>query len=474
MKLFNTLYKRIVLAYTTLLVTSIGALGFFFISTPIGMDNILPTIIVSIALVSTVSIALAKLLIGNISHSLISIKNATSRLASGNFDQNVQLTTSNNTEELVETYNDMTNSLRQIVGDLYLDRNKLSTILDTMADGVVVIQRIFYLKSGEGLIELINVAAGNLLGLNPSGSIGKRFIDEITNRNLRNLVKQAMESSNQVQEDIELVNPPRYLSVIATPINQKDDDKVILTIHDLTRIHQVDSIRKQFVSNVSHELRSPLASMQAMVETLQNGAMEESDLAHEFLTSMHNEIDRMTQIVQELLDLSEIERTENTLELIPVDIIKLMMEIHSSFQSLAKLNHVELVTLMPKSLPHVLGEREKLRQIINNLVDNAIKFTDQGGTVTISTDLTEDAVRITVKDTGIGIHKNDQTHIFERFYRVDKSRKYRGTGLGLSIAKHLVQAHKGKLDLESEKGKGSVFTFSLSKVEVEATANQSS
>ena len=474
MKLFNTLYKRIVLAYTTLLVTSIGALGFFFISTPIGMDNILPTIIVSIALVSTVSIALAKLLIGNISHSLISIKNATSRLASGNFDQNVQLTTSNNTEELVETYNDMTNSLRQIVGDLYLDRNKLSTILDTMADGVVVIQRIFYLKSGEGLIELINVAAGELLGLNPSGSIGKRFIDEISNRNLRNLVKQAMESSNQVQEDIELVNPPRYLSVIATPINQKDDDKVILTIHDLTRIHQVDSIRKQFVSNVSHELRSPLASMQAMVETLQNGAVEESDLAHEFLTSIHDEIDRMTQIVQELLDLSEIERTENTLELIPVDIIKLMMEIHSSFQNLAKLNHVELVTLMPKSLPHVLGEREKLRQIINNLVDNAIKFTDQGGTVTISTDLTEDAVRITVKDTGIGIHKNDQTHIFERFYRVDKSRKYRGTGLGLSIAKHLVQAHKGKLDLESEKGKGSVFTFSLSKVEVEATANQSS
>ena len=473
MKLFNTLYKRIVLAYTTLLVTSIGALGFFFISTPIGMDNILPTIIVSIALASTVSIALAKLLIGNISHSLISIKNATSRLASGNFDQNVQLTTSNNTEELVETYNAMTNSLRQIVGDLYLDRNKLSTILDTMADGVVVIKRIFYLKSGEGLIELMNVSAGKLLRLNPSGSIDKRFIDEITNRNLRNIVKQAMESRNQVQEDIELVNPHRYLSVIATPINQKDDEKVILTIHDLTRIHQVDSIRKQFVSNVSHELRSPLASMQAMVETLQNGAMKESDLAHEFLTEIHNEINRMTQIVQELLDLSDIERTENTLELIPIDIIKLMMEIHSSFQSLAKLNHVELVTLMPKSLPHVLGEREKLRQIINNLVDNAIKFTDQGGTVTISTDLTEDAVRITIKDTGIGIHKNDQPHIFERFYRVDKSRKYRGTGLGLSIAKHLVKAHKGQLDVESEKGKGSVFHFSLSKVEVEATAKQS-
>ena len=196
-------------------------------------------------------------------------------------------------------------------------------------------------------------------------------------------------------------------------------------------------------------------------------------MAHEFLTGIHNEIERMTQIVQELLDLSEIERTENTLELIPIDIIKLIMEIHSSFQSLAKLNHVELVALMPKSLPHVLGEREKLRQIINNLVDNAIKFTDQGGTVTISTDLMEDAVRITIKDTGIGIHKNDQTHIFERFYRVDKSRKYRGTGLGLSIAKHLVKAHKGQLDVESEKGKGSVFTFSLSKVEVEATAKQS-
>jgi two-component system phosphate regulon sensor histidine kinase PhoR len=215
------------------------------------------------------------------------------------------------------------------------------------------------------------------------------------------------------------------------------------------------------VGNISHELRTPLSTIKAIVETLKDGAINDQEVAGGFLTSIDSEVDRMTQIVAELTELSRIETGKAEFNLEETDLNLLVKETMAQLSPYAERQGVAVATDLSDNLPPVAADRERIRQVVTNLLHNAIKFSSQGGRVVISTRQEGGYVSVSIADKGIGIAREDLPHVFERFYKADKSRSGGGTGLGLAIAKHVVQAHGGKILAQSEEGKGSVFSFTL-------------
>jgi two-component system phosphate regulon sensor histidine kinase PhoR len=252
-----------------------------------------------------------------------------------------------------------------------------------------------------------------------------------------------------------------YLQGIVSPLAAHMPGSTLIILQDLTRMRRLEIIRRDFVSNVSHELRTPLASLKALTETLQEGALEDPPAARRFLLRMEHEIDNLTQLVQELLELSRIESGKVPLKqtlISPCDLVTPAME---RMQMQAERAGLRLVLDCPSDLPRVQADRSRMEQVLVNLIHNAIKFTLPGGEINISARREQNMVVFVVRDTGVGIAPELLPRIFERFFKADRSRSGGGTGLGLSIARHLVEAHGGSIWAESEIGKGSTFYFSL-------------
>jgi two-component system phosphate regulon sensor histidine kinase PhoR len=464
-RLSNTVGQE--LLYTAILIEVDGIpVGVARIAVPTSqvqqaVNRLIVTIALSAIIVTSLSIGLGYLLARRTSRSVHSVTEAARRLANGDLEQRVEALASDETLDLANAFNSMATALRKMINDLSVERNKLSAVLDTMADGVVVVRRVFYLRQGEGLIELMNPAAEELLGLRSVEAVGSRFMETVNDHEIQELVYRSLETGEQQHGEVELIQPRRSLSAIATPLTGDGPNGVLLTLHDLTRIHQADLTRRQFVSNVSHELRSPLASIKAMVETLESGALEENQVATDFVHRIHRDIERMSGIVEDLLELSRLESGQVVLDLTPMDVLPLMKEVKHEFQTRADAKEITLELSLPDSLPLVMGERDKLHQVLTNLLDNALKFTPESGTVTLYATPLVDMIQIYVSDMGIGIAEEHHPHVFERFYRVDSSRQYPGTGLGLAIAKHIVQAHWGEVAVESREGEGSTFSFTV-------------
>ena len=425
------------------------------------LNQIIATIVLSAIIVTSLSIGLGYMIAGRTARSVQSMTEAARRLADGDLGQRVESLASDETQELAFAFNRMATYLKNTIDDLSVERNKLSAILDTMADGVVVIFHVFYLRHGEGRIDLMNPAAEELLDISSEEAIGGRFLETIMNRELQQLVSRAFESKEQQHADIETAKPRRSLSVFATPLTREQSNGVLLTLHDLTRIRQADATRRQFVSNVSHELRSPLASVKAMVETLDNGAIEEQQTAMDFIHRIHRDVDRMSTIVEDLLELSRLESGQTNLDLAPTNLNSLIEDVRHEFELKAEAKEITLSVSLPDSPYTVIGERDMLYHVLANLLDNALKFTPARGAATLSATQKRNMVHVSVSDTGIGIAVEHHPHLFERFYRVDSSRQYQGTGLGLAIAKHIVEAHGGEFVVESREGEGSTFSFTI-------------
>ncbi|MEK7846191.1 MAG: ATP-binding protein [Nitrospinota bacterium] len=239
-------------------------------------------------------------------------------------------------------------------------------------------------------------------------------------------------------------------------------DMIIGFFQDVTEEKRVEAIKRDFVANVSHELRTPLASIKGYAETLLDGAMDDKSMLKKFLTIIDRHTNRMTAIIDDLLTISMIESHQMQLKLEAVDIKGLINSVLQGFEKNARDKGLKLILNMRNDLPPVTADRVRLEQVIVNLVDNAIKYTNQGE-VKIIARKEDNAMRIDVEDTGIGIPEKDIPRIFERFYRVDKgrSRELGGTGLGLAIVKHIIQAHKGLIWIKSISGKGTTFSLSL-------------
>jgi two-component system phosphate regulon sensor histidine kinase PhoR len=265
------------------------------------------------------------------------------------------------------------------------------------------------------------------------------------------------------QQTTTLETSPDRLLVqgIATPLQQSLPGNILMVFQDLTRVRRLEMVRRDFVSNVSHELRTPLASLKALTETLMEGALEDPPAARRFLTRMEAEIDNLTQMVQELLELSRIESGKVPLERRSITPLKLISPAVERMQLQAERAGLNISLECPEDLPPVSADPTRMEQVLVNLLHNAIKFTPPGGKITVSAYHEGANVIIFVKDTGVGIAPDALPRIFERFYKADRARSGGGTGLGLSIARHLVEAHGGRIWAESMVNQGSIFYFSI-------------
>ena len=388
-------------------------------------------------------------------------------IAGGDLAQRTSIATSDEIEDLAYSLNRMAEALETSLRRLEADRDRLQTILESMAEGVILLGE-------DGRIRIVNAAGADLLGLRRDQAAGHRPMEALRSYELGELLDRARK---QGRADGEFTaNFPAYRILDASAVALKEGggaEGTLLVLRDVTRLRRLEAIRMEFVANVSHELRTPLTAIRGFVETLLDGALESPVEARRFLETTARHAERLSRLLDDLLDLSNIELGRTTLRLGPVVLREVIEHAIVGLEPVAAKKQLALTLGVPPELPPVLADRDRLVQILVNLVGNAIKFTPEQGKVAVTARRAvsafvpsaagKDLVEIAVSDTGIGIPQKDLPRITERFYRVDKtrSRELGGTGLGLAIVKHLVQAHGGELRIESELGRGTRVAFTL-------------
>jgi two-component system phosphate regulon sensor histidine kinase PhoR len=396
------------------------------------------------------------------------------QMAEGDFSARLTPTTGDEVGQLTSTFNKMAAELQDKLGTLADERGRLATILANMADGVLI-------TDTGGQVQLINPAATLLLESTESRALGRSFAGVVRHHQIIELWQQCRTRQTSQVGAVEIDRRGIFWQVIITPFRETDTQGYLVIIQDLSRIRRLETVRRDFISNISHELRTPLASLKALVDTLRDGALDDPPAAAHFLDSMEAEVDSLTQMVQELLELSRIESGQVALRLEPTTVAEVVAPPTQRLQLQAERSQVTLTLQLPQTLPVVWADPDRLQQVVTNLVHNAIKFTPAGGQVVVRAYVAQDdqipaAVRpeprprftgpwpvvvVEVADTGVGIPEKDLPRIFERFYKADRARSRGGTGLGLSIARHLVQGHGGAIWAQSTEGQGSIFCFSI-------------
>jgi two-component system phosphate regulon sensor histidine kinase PhoR len=355
---------------------------------------------------------------------------------------------------LTRAFNQMASRLQGTITTLVEERSRLTAVLDNMADGVVI-------TDGEGRVRLINPAAARLLSTDEEAALGRPFAQVARDHRLIGLWQQCYERNEEQFASVEAGRLGPFLQAIATPLRDAGPQASLVILQDLTRIRRLETVRRDFISNISHELRTPLASLQALVDTLRDGALDDPPATRRFLDRIETEVQSLSQMVQELLELSRIESGQAPMRLIPTPVADVMFPPVKRLRSQAERAGLSITIDLPPDLPLVLADAERVQQVITNIVHNAIKFTLSGGQVTLSAQPVGEEVIISVHDTGVGIPADDLPRIFERFYKADRARSGGGTGLGLSIARHIIQAHGGRIWAESVESKGSTFYAAL-------------
>src|SRR5215211_2128275 len=330
------------------------------------------------------------------------------------------------------------------------ERARLATVLEQMTDGVII-------ADSQGIIQFANPAAGKLF--QTSDPTSRSIAEVVRHHQLVEAWRRCQQTRQLQSESVELPTRHQYLQLVVIPDQHASGS--LLLAQDLTRIRRLETVRRDFVSNLSHELRTPLASLKALAETLQEGALEDLPAARRFVDQIQIEVDALTQMVNELLELSKIESGRFSLDRSPVAAHELLNSAFRRMQVQAERANINLRLECADDLPKVEADSQRLEQVLVNLIHNAVKFTRPGGEVTLCAEPIPGEVRFAVQDTGVGIPTDEVSRIFERFYRVDKSRTGSGTGLGLSIARHIVEAHGGKIWVESTEGRGSTFYFTI-------------
>ncbi|WP_054695738.1 ATP-binding protein [Syntrophomonas palmitatica] len=338
------------------------------------------------------------------------------------------------------------------------DYQQMQTMMSSMIDAVLICDI-------QGRIIMANKAAENLFLVREGGLVGKRLNELGYESEIANMVGEVLERGNEVFIET-IVNPsPQVYRVHVSAIKNEFNiiDGAIAVFHDVTDARNFAQMRSEFVGNVSHELRTPLTSIKGFVETLLDGAMENSTICRRFLSIIDSETDRLSRLIEDLLTLSAIESKERIVRPQPVCLVRSIRGVMNILgpQISEKSLHVEYV--YPDELSLILADEDLLGQVLINLLDNAIKYTPPGGNIMVRSRKKDSRVITTITDTGVGIPPESLPRVFERFYRVDKarSRNQGGTGLGLSIVKHIVESHGGEVFVESEVGQGSTFGVSF-------------
>ena len=419
--------------------------------------HIILTVIISGVVVTIITILLGTRLAAKITESVSSILKGAQIISEGNLTYRVQTSAKDETKDLATAFNSMAISLQEIVRELSEEKDVLYAVLETMSDGVIVVAQ-------NSEIVMMNDASRNMLQTLDTPSHHKRFGEVIRDHRLQELLSICITEHQPQEAELEFRYPHSFLKVIATPLVQDNPDSAVgalFTLHDLTQTYQIETTRREFVSNVSHELRSPLAAIKAMSETLEGGAINDPSASYDFLHRINNEVDRMTQLTNDLLDLARLENNKSEILPTRIQLLPFLQGFISEiiFQNKENPRNISLDTEFENAV--LIIDEGKIRQVLQNLVNNAIQYTQMHENITISAKVTDDKAIIQVKDEGRGIPAEHQPHIFERFYKVDRSRKDSGTGLGLAIAKHIVQLHDGLISVQSTIGSGTKFEFTL-------------
>ena len=385
---------------------------------------------------------------------LTEITKASRRIANGDFNYRITAGGDDESGQLARAFNEMSLKIKNMIDEINADRAQLSTILENMTDGIIM-------TDPEGDITMINTSGIRILNASGREIFGKSVIEAFRDHQLNEILKQCLRTGKQQTTQFESGALKKFIQAVAVPIRDDQLSGALILLQDLTELRSLQTTRRELIGNISHEFRTPLAGIKAMTQTLQDGAIDERDTANDFLGRIETEVDRLTQMVSELTELSRIESGRAELKCEIVDINKLIMDVLEQIRPLADRQNLALKSEFKEEQLLVKADKERIRQVIINLVHNAIKFSRPGETITALTKEKAGMAAITIADQGIGIPKDDLSHIFVRFYKADKSRSGQGSGMGLAIAKHLVQAHGGNISAASEEGKGTAITFTL-------------
>jgi len=410
------------------------------------------TIITAVVIAAILFILIAALIARMITKPVRQITKAAVGITAGNLGQQIEIRTNDEIGRLAHAFNEMSQNLKTTIAAIVDERGNLATVLTNLTDGVVM-------TDAEEKLLLTNPAAERLFNFKKENVNGHPLIEAVHDYEIDEIVKKCLSTTHE--QTAQLETNGRFIRVIAVPITTGRSYSTLVLFQDLTELRNLQTMRRELIGNISHDLRTPIAGIKAMVETLQDTAIDDKQVALDFLTRINGEVDRLTQMVTELTELSHIETGKAELRRVPTNLNYLIEEVVGQMSPQAESKPVTITTDFNSNLPVIKVDKDRIRQTLTNLVHNAIKFNNPGGKVTITTTFHNESAIVSMSDTGIGISKEDLPHIFERFYKADKARSQGGSGLGLAIAKHTIQAHGGNISVKSEEGKGTTITFDL-------------
>jgi two-component system phosphate regulon sensor histidine kinase PhoR len=447
-----------------------------------------PLLWLAAAVAGLAALLLAFWLAQRIAHPLQDLTKAAEQIGQGNFTSKVYANNGDEVGQLTQAFNRMTERLASQFAQLEEDRQQLRTVLSGMVEGVVA------LDAGQRIL-FANERAAQLLDFQAPSAVGRKLWEVVRLRALQDVVRRALADTEPVHEELIVEGAaPRSLTIHAASLPDGPARGAVLVFHDMTDLRRLERLRQDFVANVSHELKTPLAVIKACIETLIDGAADDPAHRGPFLERIDEQADRLHALILDLLSLARIESGEQVFEFQPVSLEPVVAACLERHRARAETKHQQLAfhalveqngsssardrapdgfNAVPRAstipLPNscasleVWADEEAVSEILDNLVDNAVKYTPVGGKIAVTWRAENDQVCLEVADSGIGIPEADLPRVFERFFRVDKarSRELGGTGLGLSIVKHLVQAMNGSIMATSKLGQGTTFTVRL-------------
>jgi two-component system phosphate regulon sensor histidine kinase PhoR len=379
------------------------------------------------------------------------------RFASGDFSKRIQGESGDEIGELAATLNKMAQEIEDHIREVQRQNQHLAGVFNSMIEGVIVTD-----KSGH--ILSLNRAVEDIFSIIKKDVEGGFFLEAIRNNDIFEIVDAVLKKGEPVSGELQLSWPvQKIFQVNAVPVFEKDRVNGCLTvIHDITELKKLETMRRDFVANVSHELKTPLTSIMGFVETLLEGGLDDKGHSRQFMAIIQEHARRLNSLVNDLLDLSSIESKAVVLNREEFSLKTLTDKVFSGFTTQIKKRSLRVENKLPSQLS-IRADKARIEQVMTNLIDNAVKFNKDSGSIKVYSREESEGLKITVEDSGAGIPLKDLPRIFERFYRVDKarSRELGGTGLGLSIVKHIIELHGGRAGVESSEGLGSQFWFIL-------------
>ncbi|TVM04429.1 MAG: PAS domain-containing sensor histidine kinase [Candidatus Brocadia sp. WS118] len=472
----NKLFWKIFISYIGLLCLCLALTGYFvsrvlraYYLNPLTrtLESDMKIIIGYMLLTFAITLIIGFILIRINTSSFINITQIAKNFARGNFARKAEIASSDEMGDLAHAINVMGVELQSRMQTILDDKNKLDAIMANMNDAVIATDL-------QERIILINNAAKTMFDIS-AVVLNKNYLwEKIRNEKLRNLVRETIKTQTVRTSEIEIPAPgKKLLHIHLAPLQvEKNSQGVLLVFHDITELRKLENARREFVANVSHELRTPLASIKGYVETLlENNSLRQED-TQEFLHIILKHSQRLDNLIKDILELSRLDSHDLKTELAMTDILLCVENISAQYQEHCGRKNQTLDLDIPHQIPLIETNEYLFRQLLTNLLDNAIKYTASGGRICLKVEPTNKSIRFEISDTGIGIPQEHIPRIFERFYRVDpaRSREMGGTGLGLSIVKHIVLLHHGHIQVESTVNVGTKFIITIPQQQTKYTA----